>query len=273
MSDAELKLVNHRPRYLLVGAYGGVGLALASRLRASGAVLFLVGRDEEKLSLIADQVDAPYMVADASEFDAMGECVKIMGERLGGIDGAVCVTGSLMLKPAHLTSSTDWSSTLGDNLTAAFSVVRSASRAMMRSGGSIILVSSVAASLGMPNHEAIAAAKAGIDGLVRAAAATYARHNIRVNSVAPGMLATSLTERLASNPELLAKALEMYPISRRGSAEEIAAVIAWLLSEESGWITGQVLRVDGGLSTVRTILGNQSQAVSVSSPIEPSKVL
>ena len=120
-----------------------------------------------------------------------------IAERYGRIDGVVNCVGSLLLKPAHLTSDKEWDATLINNLHSAFYVLREAARIMMKGGGgSIVLISSAAARVGLANHEAIAAAKAGILGLTLSAAATYASKGIRVNAVAPGLVRTPMTERI-----------------------------------------------------------------------------
>ena len=114
----------------------------------------------------------------------------------------------------------------------------------------MVLVSSAAATIGMPNHEAIAAAKAGIEGLVRSAAATYAGSSIRFNAVAPGLVKSKMTERLWNNETTASNSIQMHALGRLGEPDDIAAAIDWLLSTESSWITGQVLGVDGGLASV-----------------------
>ncbi len=122
---------------------------------------------------------------------------------------------------------------------------------MGRQGGAVVLVSSAAARLGLPNHEALAAAKAGVIGLTLAAAASYAGQGLRVNCVAPGLVRTPLTVRLTGSEAALKASAALHPLGRVGEPEEVAAAIAWLLDPRQGWITGQVLGVDGGLATVR----------------------
>jgi NAD(P)-dependent dehydrogenase (short-subunit alcohol dehydrogenase family) len=122
---------------------------------------------------------------------------------------------------------------------------------MKADGGAVVLVSSAAARIGLANHEAIAAAKAGLEGLARSAAATYARQRIRFNVVAPGLVRTPLTQGLVAN-ELAEKAsLAMHPLGRLGEPDDVARAIAWLLDPAQNWITAQVLGVDGGLADVK----------------------
>jgi NAD(P)-dependent dehydrogenase (short-subunit alcohol dehydrogenase family) len=129
--------------------------------------------------------------------------------------------------------------------------VRAAGRLLKTDGGSVVLVSSAAARIGLANHEAIAAAKAGLEGLARSAAATYARQRIRFNVVAPGLVRTPLTQGLVAS-ELAEKAsLAMHPLGRLGEPGDVARAIAWLLDPAQSWITAQVLGVDGGLADVK----------------------
>jgi NAD(P)-dependent dehydrogenase (short-subunit alcohol dehydrogenase family) len=159
--------------------------------------------------------------------------------------------GSILLKPAHLTSTADWSATIATNLTSAFGCVRAAGRLLKAEGGSVVLVSSAAARVGLANHEAIAAAKAGIMGLVLSAAATYARQKIRFNAVAPGLVRTPLAAGLVAS-ELAEKAsIGMHPLGRLGEPGDVARAIVWLLDPAQSWVTAQVIGVDGGLADVK----------------------
>ena len=138
------------------------------------------------------------------------------------------------------------------NLTSAFNVIKASARAMPGDGGCIVLVSSAAGRIGLANHEAIAAAKAGLIGLAMSTAATYARNKVRVNCVAPGLTDTLLAAPIVSNEASLKASLAMHALSRLGQAGEVARAIHWLLQPENSWITGQVIGVDGGLAKVKS---------------------
>ncbi|MCW8483300.1 SDR family oxidoreductase [Fluoribacter dumoffii] len=144
----------------------------------------------------------------------------------------------------------EFQTSINASLTTAFATVRAAGL-MMRNGGSVVLISSAAALVGLPNHEAIAAAKAGVIGIAQSAAATYAPNNLRVNVVAPGMVNSPLTASLLNNTLACNASKMMHPLGRIGTPEDIAQAIIFLLNPENSWITGQVLAVDGGLSHVR----------------------
>jgi NAD(P)-dependent dehydrogenase (short-subunit alcohol dehydrogenase family) len=157
-----------------------------------------------------------------------------------------------LLKPAHLLSEEQWDDVIDTNLKSAFAVVRASASVMSQQGGSIVLLSSAAARIGLANHEAISAAKAGIEGLALAAAATYAARGIRVNCVAPGMTRTPLTANLLQNEAMAKASAGMHALGRIGAPHEIASAIDWLLDSEQSWVTGQVIAVDGGLSRIRS---------------------
>jgi NAD(P)-dependent dehydrogenase (short-subunit alcohol dehydrogenase family) len=193
----------------------------------------------------------PLQQLDATDPEAVDACADAAAAALGGLTGIVNCAGSLLLKPAHLTSTADWQATIAANLTTGFGCVRAAGRLLKADGGSVVLVSSAAARVGLANHEAIAAAKAGIIGLVLSAAATYARQRIRFNAVAPGLVRTPLTKGLVAS-ELAEKAsVAMHPLGRLGEPGDVARAIVFLLDPAQSWITGQVLGVDGGLADIR----------------------
>ena len=238
-------------RVLVIGAAGGIGSALVRRLVAAGGKVFLAGRDSTRLETLAAELGMPWGTVDATDPDAIDGVADRAAAELGGLDGLANCAGSILLKPAHLTSTADWQATIATNLTSAFGCVRAAGRLMKGEGGSVVLVASAAARVGLANHEAIAAAKAGIIGLVLSAAATYAKQKVRFNAVAPGLVRTPLSKGLLSS-ELAEKAsVGMHPLGRLGEPDEVAAAIDWFLDPAQGWITGQVLGIDGGLADLR----------------------
>jgi NAD(P)-dependent dehydrogenase (short-subunit alcohol dehydrogenase family) len=180
--------------------------------------------------------------------DRFFDKVASMGTPLSGV---VNCAGSLLLKPAHQTSQQEFDETVAANLTTAFATIRSAAPILRKSGGSIVLVSSAAAQIGLPNHEVIGAVKAAVGGLAVSAAATYASSKIRVNAVAPGLVRTPMTSRIVENEVSLKASTAMHSLGRIGEPSDVASLIAWLLGPESSWITGQVWAVDGGLSGLK----------------------
>jgi NAD(P)-dependent dehydrogenase (short-subunit alcohol dehydrogenase family) len=242
---------------LITGAAGGVGRALTERLQSRGWRLALVSRERGRVNELAEVPEALAVHADVSTADgaetAVGETVEHFGR---APDALVNCAGSTLLAPLHRTKLEQYRACLSANLDSAFFSLAAFVRACLESKqpGSAVLVSSVVARIGVSNHEAIAAAKAGVAGLTQAAAASYAGQGIRVNAIAPGILRTPSTERLFSAAQAEKQIAAQYPLGRYGSADDGADAITWLLSDEAGWITGQVLGVDGGFSTVRPMV-------------------
>ncbi len=237
---------------LILAATSGIGTALARRIRGCGGKVIPAGRNAEKLAALGAELGEAGIGFDAASFESVERAVQDAAARHGRLDGVALCSGSLLLKPAHLTTEAEYRAVMAANLDAAFATVRAAARAMMNTGGSIVLVSSAAARIGLGNHEAIAAAKAGIIGLTLAAAASYAPRGIRVNCVAPGLTETPLTARITGNEASRKASESMHALGRIGSPEDVASAMAWLLDPENAWVTGQVIGVDGGLGTVRT---------------------
>jgi len=238
--------------YVVFGAYGGVGCALCRRLAKKGAKMLLAGRDEARLALLAAELGGQTFPVDATNLRQVESCMKQAAELYGQVNGVANCVGSLLLKPAHLLSEEEWDATITTNLKSAFAVVRAATISMAQQGGSIVLLSTAAARIGLANHEAISAAKAGIEGLALAASASYASKGIRVNCVAPGMTRTPLTAKLLQNETMAKASAGMHALGRIGDPDEVASAIEWLLDPEQSWVTGQVIGVDGGLSRIRS---------------------
>lgn len=243
-----------QPAYAIFGAAGGIGTALCKQLAAKGARLLLAGRSIERLDALVRELPAGEYhthAADATNSADVDAAFSAGIATFGTLAGAVNLVGSIILKSAHTTTDAEFEQTLNLNTLTAFYILRSAAKAMLNTGGSIVLMSSVAANIGLMNHEAIAAAKGAINGLVISAAATYAPRNIRVNAIAPGLVRTPLAAKLTGNEMALKASTAMHPLGRIGEPDDIATPIAWLLDPKTTWVTGQIINVDGGLSTVR----------------------
>ncbi|MGQ3891757.1 SDR family NAD(P)-dependent oxidoreductase [Legionella sp. CNM-4043-24] len=225
-------------RYLIIAAGSAIGQSVVELLKKQGHEVLTTARTKDKIN--------PDFILDASDFNA----VDSVFEQAGSLDGVVNCAGSLLLKSAHATNFEEFQKTINASLTTSFATVRAAGKRMPH-GGSVVLIASAAALTGLANHDCIAAAKAGVIGLAQSAAATYASFNLRINVVAPGMVRTPLTEPLLKN-ELAAKAsTAMHALGRIGEPMDIARAVLFFLQPENNWITGQVLAVDGGLSSIR----------------------
>ncbi|MFO1032486.1 MAG: SDR family oxidoreductase [Planctomycetota bacterium] len=237
--------------FVVLGATGAVGGELARRLHARGARLVLLARDAERLAALAAPLGAATAVVDARDPAALRQALveSCAGRDVVGI--AHCV-GSLLLKPASRTSVDEWREVLDTNLTSAFGVAMALPELLPR-GGSVVFCSSVAAELGLPNHEAIAAAKAGLQGLARALSATHARRGIRCHCVAPALVEAGMTKALLQRAGMREATAKQNPSGRIGAPADVARAIEFLLDPRSDWIAGQVLGVDGGFGVLRTL--------------------
>ena len=238
--------------FVILGASGGIGSRTAADLRRAGHHLLLASRGSDRLNQLAAELDSPKMELDGTNVDQVEACFAEAVKAHGRLDGAVNCIGSVLLKPAHITTETEWHDTIATNLTSAFATLRAAAKTMRKGGGSVVLMSSAAARIGLPNHEAIAAAKAGIVGLAQAAAASYAARNLRVNVVAPGLVRTKLTKQIWDSERAASTSRVMHPLGRFGEPEDVASLITWLLEPANSWITGEVFSIDGGLASVRS---------------------
>lgn len=211
----------------------------------------LAGRNEEALGNLADTVDGKSVHALPEDPASIAAAVQSTVEAYGRVDGVANCFGTILLKPAHLTTDEEWNETLQVNLSSSFAIVRAVAKAFPAEGGSVVFFSTVAARIGLANHEAIAAAKAGLHGLALSAAATYAAKKIRFNVVSPGLTRTPMTARITENEASLKASTAMHPLGRIGEADEVASAAEWFIDPANRWVTGQILGVDGGLGSVR----------------------
>ena len=235
--------------YLILGGSRGIGAALAAKLRGQGERVVIAARGKSDLEACAAELDCDWQVCDARSFEEVERLLAGYSE----LKGVACCAGSILLKPAHLTSESELAQLWEQNLKSAFAVVR-ASGKKLRSA-SVLLFSSAAARLGLPNHEAIAACKGAVEALVRSAAATYCARELRFNAIAPGLVRTSLSAPIINRPAALEASAALHPLGRIGEADEVAELGRWLLSPDSSWVTGQVFGLDGGLSSLKVRAG------------------
>ena len=235
----------------ILGSTGTIGSVLARRLVRNGLQLLLVGRNEEKLLALSRELDQPFIKVDLTSSQSLEEGLREAAEVGGGIHALVNCIGSILLKPAHTTTDEDFRQIVETNLFTAFATIRVGAKLLREQGGSIVLFASAAAEIGIANHEAIAAAKAGVIGLARSAAATYASSNIRVNVVSPGLIRTEMTRRIWENSASATASAHMHALGRLGEPEHVASLVDWLLNPENDWITGQVIGIDGGFPRQR----------------------
>ena len=246
MSNVDSKVV------WIIGGSGGIGSNLARRMSDNGWKVIISARNIENLNLVSDGKSIDSLIVDATNADDVQEKAKQINETYGSLDAVVNSVGSIFLRPLHATSSEQFMETINQNLVTSFNVIRATAKIMMRgNGGRIVLFSSTAASLGMPNHAAISAAKAGVEGLARAAASDYAKRGIRVNVISPGLVETPLSSHLLASEQSRKVSEDMHPVGKIGQPDDIASVAEWLITSAPEWMTGDIIPVDGGLTNLK----------------------
>lgn len=235
---------------VIFGAAGGIGRETARRLKRRGHELHLVGRTSDTVEALADELGATSSIADVERPDSIASAIAEAGDSLAGLVYAV---GTINLKPLGRLTATDFERDFRVNAMGAALAVQAALPALKANDGigSILFFSSVAVSQGFASHASVSMAKGAVEGLTRALAAELAP-KIRVNAIAPSLTRTPLAAGLIAQPAMAQALGQMHPMARLGEAEDIASLAAFLVSDEAGWITGQIIGVDGGRATLRT---------------------
>ncbi len=238
--------------YLIVGGSSDIAMLLCRKLIDEGHSVSVLARDKGRLSELIADLDQIF-IGDANDEDLVKDAVLAAIENGDGrLDGVVHMVGSFAVRPPHAMSVDSFDDVIRTNLTSAFVTLSIACKQMLRNGGGrVVFTSSVAGSLGLVNHEAVSAAKGGVESMARSAAATYARRGIRVNVVAPGLTDTRLSAPITSPDASKRAAVGMIPLRRINLPEEVSNSVHWLLTAAPDNITGQVLHLDGGMSKIR----------------------
>ncbi len=238
-------------KHIIIGGTGGIGAAIARQLRAAGNEIHLIARDEGRLSALAAELGASFAVADVQDRTSLEAAILAAGP---AIDGLCYAAGTINLKPVHRLTDADALRDFEINALGAFRAVQVALpllKASAQATASVLLFSTVAVAQGFTAHASVSMAKGAIEGLTRALAAELAP-KIRVNAIAPSLTRTPLASALTSNETMANTIAGLHAAQRLGEADDIAEMASLLLSPKSSWITGQIIGVDGGRSTLRT---------------------
>ena len=237
--------------FLIVGASSDIALELGQRLLSKGHSVTLLARDAHRVQPLVDQ-GAQLIQGDALDKEVVQSAVDAAKENgEGSLAGVAHLVGSLVLRPPHALTLDAFNEVIHTNLSSAFLTLSIACKTMLRSGGGrLVFTSSVAATFGLMNHEAIAAAKGGVESMVRSAASTYSQRGIRLNVVAPGLTDTRLAETLLRSDAMREAAVGKIPLKRINEKQVIASTIEWLLDGAPDNITGQTFHLDGGMSQI-----------------------
>ena len=230
-------------KYLIFGATGSVGSSLAEQLKNSGNDIHLIARNESEVKAIAEKLGCSYTVANVLD-EGFIEKVKMDAAEIKGM--AYCV-GSIDLKPLRMVTEADMNKCMKLNLYSAIEAIKGFQESLKKNKGSVVLFSTVAAQRGFTNHTIIASTKAAVEGLTVTLAAEFAPH-IRVNCVAPSLSKSKIAEPMLKNPTIAEGIAKAHPLKRLGEGKDSAALAKFLITEESSWVTGQIIAVDGGRS-------------------------
>jgi len=230
-------------KYLVVGATGAIGSNLAEQLTASGNEVHLVGRNDNQTQSLADKLNCNFTIADVLE-DSFVDKIKSDIQDIKGV--AYCV-GSIDLKPLRMVNENDFNKCMKLNLYSAVNLIKGFQESLKKNKGSIVLFSTVAAQRGFTNHSIIASTKAAVEGLTVSLAAEFAP-NIRVNCIAPSLTNSKIAEPMLKNKVLAEGIAKAHPLKRLGEGKDSASLAKFLITDDSSWVTGQIIAVDGGRS-------------------------
>lgn len=237
-------------KVLIYGGSGGIGAATGRLLHSRGYPLHLVGRDESRLSRIATELEATYTAGDVTD---SGLFARVTADAGDALEGLVYAVGTITLRPLLRLSAADFLDDFRVNALGAALAVQAALPALTKGSGSasVVLFSSVAALQGFAAHASIGMAKGAVAGLTLSLAAELAP-KVRVNAIAPSLTRTPLGDSIVPSDQVAAALAKLHPLQRLGTAEDSAALAAFLLSADASWMTGQVIGVDGGRATLHT---------------------
>ena len=234
-------------KIIIVGGSGSIGSAIAKELTKEKYSIHIIGRDEKSLKEISDNINCEYSIADVLDIDKLKSTLENIEGDIHGI--AYCV-GSINLKPFKISKEEEYIDSFKINTLGAITSIKVVMESLIKNNGSILLFSTIAVQQGFTNHTIISSSKGAIEGLTLALAAELAP-NVRVNCIAPSLTMSKMSKPLVSN-EKIKKAIEMmHPIPKIGEGDDYSKIGSFLLTDKNKWMTGQILHIDGGRSSLR----------------------
>ncbi len=234
-------------KILIFGATGAVGNSLAKLIKDDSLEAHLIGKSEDEVSRLSEETGFKYSVADVLEENFVEKIQKdIDGVDIAGV--AYCV-GSITFKPINLITKKDMLDCFSLNLLPIYDIIKKFQQNLKKNNASIVLFSTVAVKQGFPNHSIISPVKASLEGLTVSLASELAP-SIRINCIAPSLSNSKMANKVLKNPKIAEGIAKQHPLKRLGEGKDSAALAKFLLSDESSWITGQIIGVDGGRSNI-----------------------
>ncbi len=230
-------------KYLIFGATGSIGSSLATQLKNSGNDIHLVARNEEEVKNLSNKLSCNFTVANVLE----NEFIEKVKADISDVKGIAYCVGSIDLKPLKMATEEDFNKCMKLNLYSAVSIIKGYQEILKKNHGSIVLFSTIAAQRGFTNHSIIASTKAAVEGLTVSLAAEFAP-NIRVNCVAPSLTRSKIAEPMLKNSAIAEGIAKAHPLKRLGEGKDSASLAKFLITNDSSWVTGQIIAVDGGRS-------------------------
>ena len=237
-------------KFLIIGATGAVGSSLTKLIKDDDRLdnqAHLVGKNEEEISKLSEETGFSYTIADVMEENFLEKIQENLGET--DIIGIAYCVGSIDLKPINLITKKDYLKSLELNFFPIVDVIKKFQENLKKNQASIVLFSTIAVRQGFPNHSVISPVKASLEGLTVSLASELAP-NIRVNCIAPSLSNSKMASKMLKNSKISEAIAKQHPLKRLGEGIDSAALAKFLLSEESSWITGQIIGVDGGRSNI-----------------------
>jgi len=240
-------IIMDNEKIVILGGSGSIGSEIASEVKDNGYMPYIIGRNVSNLKVISEKLKCPYRSIDVLNTNALKSCLE---EIEGNIIGLAYCVGSIGIKSISSSEENDYIESYKLNTLGAIHSIKSLLPSLKKNNGSILMFSSIAVQQGFANHTIISSSKGAIEALTRSLAAELSPQ-IRVNCIAPSLTDSKMSKKIVSN-ENIRKAIEsMHPIPKLGAASDYSKLAAFLLGKNNKWITGQVIHVDGGRSTLR----------------------